>query len=518
MKNSLIKSTGIVAVSTLASRIMGFARDMVMAGIFGASGLLDGFFIAFTIPNIFRRFVAEGTLTISFVPVYTEYLMNNSKKEALELAQKTMSILLLTLMVIISLGIIFSPEIIKVIGYGFKDINQINLTISLNRIMFPYLFFVSLVAFSMGYLNSHKYFFAPAFAPVLLNVGIITGALFFRHYFEEPIYGLAFGVLLGGILQLLLQIPYMIKAGFKLRISIDFNHPGIKKIFLMVGPALFGIAIYQINILMIRLLGSMLPSGSISYLYYSDRMTELVMGVFIVSIGNVILPELSGYSANGDYGKIRNLYLSSIKSALFLSIPASIALMVIGLPVISVLFMRGEFTPSIAELTYKALLYASIGTASLSIIRITVPTFYSLKDTKTPVYASLVSFIINISFGYILMQTGLKHAGLTLALSIATIVQMFILVILLQKKIGKIDVKSLLLSISKLLFSGIIMAVLIWLLANQLDWLNSRFILRMGYLILIIILGASAYFIICTILKVDEVKYFKEAIIRRIKR
>ncbi len=518
MKDSIVKSTGIVAISTLMSRIMGFVRDMVIASVFGASAFLDGFWIAFTIPNIFRRLVAEGTLTISFVPVYTEYLVNKGEKEALLLAQKTLSILLLVLIIIISLGEIFSPELIRLIGYGFSDVNQIDQTISLNRIMFPYLFFVSLVAFAMGYLNSHKYFFAPAFATVLLNVGFIIGAVFFRHYFDKPLYGLALGVILGGILQLILQIPYLIKAGFKFKLSIDFNHPGIRKIFLMIAPALFGIAIYQINILMSRTLASMLPEGSISYLYYSDRLTELVLGVFVISIGNVILPELSNFSTTDDFNRIRNLYSSSIRSALFFAIPASIALMVIGLPIISVLFMRDQFTPGIAVLTYRALLFASIGIASVSVIRITVPTFFSIKETKIPVIASTVSFVVNISLGYILMQTSLQHAGLTLALSIAATIQMLILLIWLQKKIGKIDIKSIVLPALKFILSGMVMAIVIWYIAAQVDWLNAPFITRLSYLFLIVITGGLTYLLFCLIMKVDEIKYFKDAIQKRLKK
>lgn len=515
MKKSLIKSTGIVAASTLISRIMGFARDMIIAGIFGASAFLDGFWVAFRIPNLFRRLVAEGSLTISFVPVYTEYLVTKGEEEALALAQKTLSILLLVLLSIVSLGIIFSPEIISVFGYGFTDPGQISSTISLNRIMFPYLFFVGLVAFSMGYLNSHKYFFAPAFAPVLLNVGFITGALILKNYFENPLYGLALGVILGGIMQLILQIPYMIKTGFKIKISIDFKHPGIKAIFRMIAPALAGIAIYQVNILMSTVLASMLPAGSISYLYYSDRLTELVLGVFIVSLGNVILPELSGFSASSDFKKLRDLYSSSIRSALFIAVPAGIALMVIGFPIISVLFMRGEFSLYDTAMTYRALLYAAIGIAPVSIIRITVPAFYSRKDTRTPVIAAGISFIFNISLGYLLMQTSLKHAGLTLALSMAATVQMLVLLISIQKKIGAIDIRQIMASFMKNITAAAAMALVIWPISSGTDWAGDPLLSRILSLVITIIAGGATYFIACIILKSKEALFIKDMIIRK---
>ncbi|HON80567.1 MAG TPA: lipid II flippase MurJ, partial [Spirochaetota bacterium] len=203
-KKSLLRSTGIVAASTLVSRISGFIRDMLIANYFGASGSLDGFFVAFRIPNLFRRLVGEGALTISFIPVYTEYLINNTREEALDLARKTLSILIIVLAVIVLLGVLFSEQIVQLFAVGFQDPSQLMLTIDLTRIMFPYLFLVGLVAFAMGYLNSHGYFFTPAFSPVLLNIGFILGAVLFRKYFNEPLYGLALGVMAGGILQVIL--------------------------------------------------------------------------------------------------------------------------------------------------------------------------------------------------------------------------------------------------------------------------------------------------------------------------
>ncbi|MBN2403417.1 MAG: murein biosynthesis integral membrane protein MurJ [Spirochaetes bacterium] len=518
MNKSIIKSTGIVAFSTLLSRIAALARDIIISSIFGATGLLDGFWVAFRIPNLFRRLVAEGCLTISFIPVYTEYLVMKGEEEALGLAQKVLSILMLVVSAIVALGIIFSPEIVKVVGYGFAGEDQIALTVALNRIMFPYLFFVSIVAFIMGYLNSHKYFFSPAFSPVLLNIGFIIGALFLRHFFDISLYGLALGVIIGGIMQLILQIPFLIKAGFMFKFSFDFNHPGIKAIFRMIGPALFGIAVYQINIMSSTILASMLPEGSITYIFYSDRLTELVFGLFIMSLGNVILPELSAFSASDNYVKINELYSSSIKAVLFVAIPASIALMVIGFPIVSVLFMRGQFTPENSLMTYKALFYASMGIASISVIRITVPTFYSLKDTKTPVIASTASFITNICFGYILMHTELKHGGLTLAQSIAATIQMLILILALQRKIGRIGFRDIILPVSKYILSGIFMALFIYFIGLKVDWFNDAFLKRLLFLVIIIITGVFIYFLACFFLRVKEIDIFKNLIVKFFKK
>ncbi len=504
---SMLRSAGVVMLSTLTSRVMGFVRDMIVAACFGASASLDGFFIAFRIPNLLRRLVAEGALTISFIPIYTEYLVKKGDGEGLELAQKTLSILLVVLATLCALGVFFSPEIVRLFAYGFTDEAVLALTTDLNRIMFPYLFFVGLVAFAMGVLNSHGYFFAPAFSPVLLNVGFIIGALFFRDLFDEPLHGLAWGVILGGVLQVVLQIPYMVKSGFRMRFSIDFNHPGIRSIFRLIAPAVFGIAIYQINIFMSTVLASMLAPGSISYLYYSDRLTEMVLGIFIISIGNVILPEMSRVSAKDDFEALKSIYVRSVRAALFLAVPAAAALMAAGLPIVSVLFMRGAFTAYHAEMTARALFCASIGIASVAVLRITTPTFYSLKDTRTPVITSAVSFVLNISLGYVLMQTALAHAGLSLANSISGTVQMGLLLWWLFRKIGAVAARPLIVPVIKYCLASGAMVGVILLVAGIVDWTGDPFIRRALFLSLVVVSGGAVYLLACLVLGVEEMRY-----------
>lgn len=507
-QHSLVRSTGIVAISTLASRILGFIRDMLTAQFFGASGSLDGFFVAFRIPNLFRRLTAEGAFSVSFIPVYTDYLVNRGEKEALELAQKALTALTLLLSIIVGLGIFFSPQIVNVIAFGFDHPDKISLTVSLNRIMFPYLFFVSIVAFAMGVLNSHNYFFAPAISPVLLNVGIIAGIIGFSRFFAEPLYGMAYGVLFGGILQLILQIPYLIKSGFRLKISLDLSHLGVRKVGSLMLPLMLGTAIYQINIFMSTVLASFLPDGSISYLYYSDRLTEIVLGVFIVSIGNVILPSMSKLSASNDFQKLNTMYGSSLRASLFLALPSSAALMTIGYPIVSVLFMRQRFTPFDALMTEKALFYSSMGLAAIAVLRTTTPVYYSLKDTRTPVFTSFLSFIINISLGYLLMKTSLRHAGLSLANTIAVTVQIIILLILLRKKIGPINIDNFLSSIFRIAASSAIMGACLFAAASKLDWQHASFAIRSASLAGLIAAGGVIYFICTYLLRVPECRYF----------
>lgn len=513
---SLVRSTGIVALSTLCSRILGLVRDVLMAATFGAVRTADVFYIAFMVPNLFRRLVAEGALTISFVPVYTETLIIEGEDESLKLAQKTMTIQFVVIFLIILPGIIFAPYLMKLFFGRSDSIEIFNLSVNLTRFMFPYLFFAGFVAFAMGFLNSRGHFFAPAFSPVLLNVGIISGIIIFSHFFEEPIFGVALGVIVGGVFQLLLQIPYMIKENFKLKFSFDLNHPGIRKIFRMLGPALFGIAIYQINVLVGNLLATMLPAGSVSYIYYTSRLTELVLGVFIVSIGNVILPEMSRLSLLDDSSKFKKLFSDSVSSALFLAVPASAALIVVGLPVISVVFMRGRFTFADAGLTHFSLVHASLGIIFVAILRILVPAFYSMKDTKTPVYSAAVSFIINASLGYALMHTTLKHAGLTLAGSMAAAAQVIILFAVLRKRVGAIDWRGIGGSFIKYITAASAMSAVIYLIANIVDWQNDSFIFRLLILALIIISGSAVYFSVCYMLRSKEMLYLSEKLKNRI--
>ena len=510
--SSILKSTSIVAVSTLASRILGFIREMLFAAFFGVTGATDAFFVAFRIPNLLRRLVAEGALTISFIPVYTEYIVNKGESEALILAQKTLSILLVALLIFTGLGMIFSPEIVKAFAFGLTGEGTIVTAENLTRLMFPYLILVGLTAFAMGVLNSRGFFFSSAFSPVLLNVGIISGILSGYYIFKNGLYGPAVGVLFGGILQLFFQIPYMIRTGFKLKFSFDVNHPGIKKIFGMLTPALFGIAVYYINIQMSTLLASFLPAGSISYIYYSDRLTELTLGIFIVSIGSVILPEMSKLSASDNFDKLKELYLKAVKAALFLAIPAACALFVIGLPIVTVFFERGKFTSYDSMMTYRALICSILGLISLSVLRITTPTFYSLKDTRNPVKTALVAFILNISLGYILMNTELKHAGLQLANSISVTVQMLLLIVILNRKINGLHFRKIIPSILKTVLSSAVMGVFLYFVSGLIDWKVSSIILKVSFLAVNVIGGCMVFFIIAYLLKVEEVKYLTDRI------
>lgn len=470
MKKGFFRSTSIIAVATLASRLLGFIRDMLLAHFFGTSAQLDGFFVAFRIPNLFRRLVAEGSLTISFVPVYTEYLECKGEDEALRLAQKVLSLLIALLLIIVVLGTWGAPLLVRLFGFGFTDTQLIHLTVYLNRIMFSYLFFIGIVAFCMGYLNSHRHFFAPAISPVFLNIGFIFGALVIQHFVTPGIVGIAWGVLCGGLMQLVVQIPYMIRHGFVLKFSIDFKHPGVQKIMHMMVPAIIAGAVYQMNQLVNTVYASMLPEGSISFLYYSDRLTEMVMGVFVVSIASVILPEMSSSSASGDVGGLKQSFISSISIALFFGIPAAVALSVSGHHIVSVLFMRGAFDLDSVEKTFRALRIASAGIVFLIFYKMLTQVFFSRQDTMTPLISTVFSLLINASCGFFLMRTPLAHAGLALANVLAMGIQVIFLSFVLRAKIGSLGYTKLLSQVWKYILAALLMGVVLYIVQAHLEW------------------------------------------------
>jgi putative peptidoglycan lipid II flippase len=471
-------------------------RDMLIARYFGTGPYLDGFFVAFRIPNLFRRLVAEGSLTISFVPVYTEYLQLYGQKKALELAQKVFTLLLLLLIIINTLGVIFSPQLVSLFGYGFTDSEVIEQTIALGRIMFPYLFFISIVAFCMGFLNSNKHFFAPSFSPVLLNVGFIFGAVVLRHYFEFQLTGLAIGVVIGGLLQLLLQIPFMIKKGFILHFSIDTKHTGVIKIAKMASAAIVGGAVYQINLLINTILASMLAGGSISYLYFSDRLTEMVMGIFIVSIGSVMLPELSKLASQNKIAELKTAFSNTLKAALFFAVPASVGLAVTGREILTVLFMRGKFDSTSVDNTYTALIFASFGIIFLALYKMLTQIYYSMKNTRTPVLTAAIALITNAILGYFLMQTELKHGGLALANASAMGLQVVLLFIFLYKAIGNLKLKRIVLPVVKIVFSAGIMGIVLFYLKGILEFDDGVLILKTLNLFVLIVVGGSVYLMV----------------------
>ena len=519
VKNSenskVAKAAGVVGIATMISRIFGFIRDMVVAAIFGASWIYDAFLIAFRIPNLLRRLIGEGSLTVSFVPVFTEYLRNKSKQEALELANVAFTLLSIILVVVSILGVLLAPLIVALQAPGFiQTPEQFALAVFLSRLMFPYIFFMSLVALCMGILNSFRHFAAPALSPVILNISMIAAALLLRNYFSQPITALAIGVMIGGVLQLAMQWPFLSKFKVKFKLNFNWQHSGIKQMTVLLFPAILGAAVGTINVFVGNVLASFLPKGSVSYLYYADRIMELPLGVFAIAIGTASLPSLSEHALQGNREALKSTLSFSMRLMLFVTIPATVALMALNLPIISVLFQRGAFDAQATVLTAQALFCYALGLWAFSLLRVVVAVFYSLQDAKWPMKAAFITLIVNLVASIILMFP-LKHLGLALANSLAAIVNVIILGVVLRKKIGPFLDREFYFSTLKIMTSSLVMWGAIMLIGVFLPWDSvSSFRSRLIYLLITITAGVATFFICSYLLKSPEM----QSIIRLLKK
>ncbi len=453
----VVKAAGVVGAATLASRILGFIRDAVIAWFFGAGFSSDAFIAAFRIPNLLRRLFAEGSLSSAFIPVFMEYTVNQGQAEAFHLARSAFRLVGIVLIVVAICGVMLSPWIVRLIAPGFSA-DKLALTITLTRLMFPYIFFIGLVALCMGILNVLGHFATPAFAPVLLNLAIIGSAIFISPSLPQPVMGLAVGVLLGGFLQLALQLPVLIKKRFYFWQASRWLHPGLKRVGTLIPPVIVGGAVYQINILVGTLLASLLEQGSVTYLYFADRLVQFPLGIFAIATATAVLPSLSRQAAAGDIDKLKDTFDHTLKLVFFITIPASVGLIVLREPIVALLFKRGEFDVRATLLTAQPLLYYSMGLWAFSAVRIVAAVFFALQDTRTPAIMAGISIVANIFLGVVLMNP-LSHGGLALATSLASMLNLGLLLGVLRTRLGNLGWKSIAGSVCRSLLCAILMGI-----------------------------------------------------------
>jgi putative peptidoglycan lipid II flippase len=466
----IAKAASTIGIGTLLSRILGFVRDMVIAQFFGAGMAADAFFVAFRIPNLWRRLVGEGSLTISFIPVYTEYLSQRSEEETREVTHIAFTIAGVVLLFLTLLGIFFSPILIRVIAPGFTTIpEKFQLTVTLNQIIFPYLFFMGLFALCMGILNSLRHFFAPAIAPIFLNISIILSVLLLSRFFEKPVTALAVGVLAGGIVQFLFQIPFLMKRGITFRFNFNFRHPAISRIGSLMVPGLIGTAVYQLNVFIDTIFASFLPSGSVSYLFFADRLMEFPLGIFAIAIGMASLPSLSALVSQGRLEELKETLSFTFRLVSFISIPAMVGLISLKTPIIHLLFQRGHFDSTATVMTARALFCYSVGLWAIAGARTIVPAFYSLQDTWTPLKIALICLVANVVLNSILIFP-LKHAGLALATSLSSILNLTLLYRKLHPRLGGMDIKKNTKSLLQIFLCSLLMGLSAYLICSMGDW------------------------------------------------
>ncbi|WP_456296150.1 murein biosynthesis integral membrane protein MurJ [Vibrio sp. AK197] len=501
MSKGLLKSGAIVSAMTLVSRVLGLVRDIVVANLMGAGASADVFFFANKIPNFLRRLFAEGAFSQAFVPVLTEYHAQGDHQKTRELIASAAGTLGVIVTLVTVVGVVFSGAITALFGAGWfidwlhggPSAAKFELASFMLKITFPYLWFITFVALSGAILNTMGKFAVSSFTPVFLNITIIAAAIFISPRLEQPEIGLAIGVFLGGLVQFSFQIPFLIKAGALVRPKWGWRHPGVIKIRTLMIPALFGVSVSQINLLFDTFIASFLATGSISWLYYSDRLLEFPLGLFGIAIATVVLPALSrkhvdaeskGFSSTMDWG---------VRMVVLLGLPAMLGLMVLAKPMLMVLFMRGEFTvQDVQQASLSLTAYAS-GLLNFMLIKVLAPGYYSRQDTKTPMKYGIVAMITNMVFNAIFAYL-YGYVGLAIATALSAFVNMALLYRGLHLQgVYRVSRRTFVFMIRLILAGAVMVAALYWQLEDLTVWLSWGLTQRMVMLAALIVMAAVIY-------------------------
>lgn len=502
---SVAKSATIIGLATLCSRILGFIRDIVIARMFGVYVYAQAFVVAFKIPNLFRDLLGEGAANAAIVPVLSEYSAKHTKEEFWELANVVLNLLLVVLTALTIIGMIFSPVIVRLIAPGFiADPYKLAATIKLNRIIFPYILLISLTAYAAAVLNSLKHFSVPAFSPCLLNISIIVCALLFG----EGIRGLASGILIGGCLQLAVQIPVLYKKGFRLELFKRFRHPGAMLIGKLMMPRLLSSCIYQLNNFVDTIFGSLsgiVGEGGVAGLYFAYRLVLFPIGIFSTALAQAILPTFSTQALEVDRDELKRTLSFGLRATSFALLPASIGLIVLARPIISAIFEGGRFDAYSASMTADVLFYYSIGLFAYGALRILQTCFFALKDTVTPTKISFLALVINIVLNSILMFP-MKLSGIALATSISGIASFIFLFVILEKKIGDFKVKEIMVSFGRIFAASLCMGLVCYFVSQKSIFPSGTTLLKFLNLGVVIIAGIISYAAFCFIFRVREMR------------
>jgi len=502
MSKSLLRSTATTGSMTLLSRILGFIRDMVVARVFGAGIAADAFFVAFKIPNFLRRLFAEGAFSQAFVPVLSEYKTRQDESEVKILADNVAGILGMVLFVVTLIGVVLAPIVIMVFAPGYINAgdDRYELAAGMLRITFPYLLFISLTALGGAILNTWSRFAVPAFAPVLLNLSMIGCALWLAPKMATPIYALAWGVFIGGLLQLLLMLPFLRQIKMLPRPKIDREHSGVKKILKLMLPAIFGVSVSQINLLLDVVIASFLAAGSISWLYYADRLMEFPLGVFGIAIATVVLPGLSRDHALSNSHEFTGKIDWSLRLVLLGGAPAATGLFLLAEPMLVTIFQYGEFNAQDVAMSGWALKAYAFGLLAFILIKVLANGFYSRQDTKTPVKIGIIAMVVNMVLNIIFVLTLIQldfiapHMGLAMATTSSAVVNAYLLYRGLRKEKVYKPLAGWSVYAVKISLALIFMIVSVWLLSPALNvWLGFDAWARAGKLAMVIAVAALVY-------------------------
>lgn len=515
-RSRLLRSMASVSAITMGSRVLGLVREQVRAAILGTTMASDAFGIAFQIPNLLRRLVAEGAMSAGFIPVLTEQ-REQGEEQARDFAVRFLNLSLLALTVISALGAVGAGVVVMVFGWlGGRPVapDAELLTTDLTRWMFPYIALVSWAALAQGILNTYRVFWVSAFTSVLLNVAIIGCALGLAPFLDQPVYGFAGGVLLGGVLQLGFQVPFVFRLGYRWRPRLRPSAPVRKALWLLV-PTLFGAGVYQINVLVSQAIAWSLGSGAVSSLQFSSRLLELTLGVFAVAVSTVVLPSLSADAAAGALDRVRDTVLYSLRLCAFVCFPVTVGLFLMRTETASLLFERGAYSSSSTASTAYALGFHIIGLTHIALARVFVPVFYAFKDTRTPVAVAALSMVVNLALCYGL-AADLGHGGIALANSASAFVQALALACLLRRHTGPLQDDTTTRSLAISASATLLMGATVWSLQTALGTADRHGFLELAGPYALILTGALlAYLVPCAVFKHPELREFVGLLRRR---
>ncbi len=509
---NLLKAIATISSFTLLSRITGLVRDLLIARTFGAGMMTDAFFIAFKLPNLLRRLFAEGAFSQAFVPILAEYKNRQGDEATHRLVNQTASLLGLVLAGVALIGVLGAPLLVYVSAPGFADDSaKFDLTVALTRITFPYIAFMSLVALAAGVLNTWSRFSVPAFTPVLLNVAMILAATVAAPYFHPPILALAWGVLLGGLLQLSMQFYALRRLGMLPKFTLDFSDPGVRRILLLMGPATLGVSVAQISLLINTIFASFLDTGSVSWLYYADRLMEFPTGMLGVALGTVLLPSLAKHHADDSPVEYSRLLDWGLRLTLLLALPAAAALAVLAVPLIATLFLYGEFTAHDLWMTRQALMAYSLGLLGLILIKVLAPGFYARQNIRTPVKVAIFTLIATQIMNLLFIGP-FKHAGLALAIGLGACMNAAALYFLLRKHGIYSPQPGWIAFLAKIILAVLMMCGAIMLAyGSDAAWMQPGFLHRALRLLWVITLGASVYFAALWLMGIRPAQFYRKA-------
>ena len=513
--SGLLGSSFVVSIGTMLSRVLGLVRDVVLANLLGAAPNADAFFVAFKIPNFLRRLFAEGAFSQAFVPVLTETREQGSHEAVRHLVDRVAGVLGGSLFVLTALAMVMAPWVALIFAPGFsRDVAKLALTADLIVWTFPYLFLISLTGFCGAILNTYGRFAVPAYTPVLLNLSLITAAVVWAPTMPEPALGLAMGVTLAGVVQLLFQLPSLRALKLTPRPVWDTKDEGVRKILMLMVPALFGVSVSQINLLFDTVLASLLPDGSVAWLYYSDRLTELPLGVFAIAIATVILPTLSALNTRAEPEEFSQTLAWAMRNVLLIAVPATVALWLLAEPILATLFQYGAFTDRDVEMAAASLRAYTVGLGGFMLIKVLAPGYYARQDMKTPVKIGIIAMVsnmvLNVLFVFPLMwYFEMGHVGLALATSVSAWINAGLLYLGLRRGgislTGVFEAKF----VARLVVAVSMMGIAVSMMSPAVSlWLTADLSWRVGQMTLLVFVGMASFAIVLAVLgfKLNEVR------------